>query len=145
MSAPAAHDQGRLSSPGSRARGHCTSRSATARVVDVELHIFEPPRFFEAFLRGREFTRGARHHRPHLRHLPGRLPDERRPRDGGRAAASTCDGPLRALRRLLYCGEWIESHALHVYMLHAPDFLGYQSAVELAQDHRDARASAACG
>jgi sulfhydrogenase subunit alpha len=34
-------------------------------------------------------------------------------------------GPLRALRRLLHCGEWIESHALHVFMLHLPDFLGY--------------------
>jgi sulfhydrogenase subunit alpha len=42
---------------------------------------------------------------------------------------------LRALRRLLYCGEWIESHALHVFMLHAPDFLGYDSVVELAGDH----------
>ena len=29
---------------------------------------------------------------------------------------------LRELRRLLYCGEWIESHTLHIYMLHAPDF-----------------------
>ena len=45
--------------------------------------------------------------------------------------------PIRALRRLLYCGEWIESHALHVYMLHAPDFLGYESAVEMARDHRE--------
>ena len=44
---------------------------------------------------------------------------------------------VRALRRLLYCGEWIESHALHIYLLHAPDFLGYPSAVELARDHRD--------
>jgi sulfhydrogenase subunit alpha len=42
--------------------------------------------------------------------------------------------PIRLLRRLLYCGEWIESHALHVYMLHAPDFLGYAGAVELARD-----------
>jgi sulfhydrogenase subunit alpha len=46
------------------------------------------------------------------------------------------DAPLRALRRLLYCGEWIESHALHVYMLHAPDFLGYESAIAMAGDHR---------
>src|SRR6516164_3669528 len=45
------------------------------------------------------------------------------------------DGQLRALRRLLYCGEWLESHALHVFMLHAPDFLGYASAIELARDH----------
>jgi len=36
------------------------------------------------------------------------------------------------LRRLLYCGEWLQSHALHVHMLHAPDFLGCQDAVELA-------------
>ena len=46
------------------------------------------------------------------------------------------DGPLYDLRRLLYCVELIESHALHVYMLHAPDFLGYQSAIEMAGDHR---------
>ena len=47
--------------------------------------------------------------------------------DGGR--------PLRELRRLLYCGEWIESHVLHVCMLHAPDFLGYESAIHMAKDH----------
>ena len=46
------------------------------------------------------------------------------------------DPAVRALRRLFYCGEWIESHALHIYLLHAPDFLGYPSAVELAADHR---------
>ena len=41
------------------------------------------------------------------------------------------------LRKLLYCGEWIESHALHVYMLHAPDFLGYESAIAMARDHSE--------
>ena len=41
--------------------------------------------------------------------------------------------PLRKLRRLLYCGEWIESHVLHVAFLHAPDFLGYESAFAMAQ------------
>jgi coenzyme F420-reducing hydrogenase alpha subunit len=46
------------------------------------------------------------------------------------------DERVHALRRLFYCGEWIESHALHVYLLHAPDFLGYPSAIELARDHR---------
>lgn len=45
------------------------------------------------------------------------------------------DPQVRALRRLFYCGEWIESHALHIYLLHAPDFLGYPSAIELAADH----------
>lgn len=46
------------------------------------------------------------------------------------------DPQVRELRRLLYWGEWIESHALHVYMLHAPDFLGYDSAISMARDHR---------
>ena len=98
--------------------------------------IYEPPRFFEAFLRGRALHRGPRHHGAHLRHLPGRLPDELDRGDGGRLRRRGRAEPVRALRRLLYCGEWIESHALHVFMLHAPDFLGYESAFEMARDHR---------
>jgi coenzyme F420-reducing hydrogenase alpha subunit len=46
------------------------------------------------------------------------------------------DPQVRALRKLFYWGEWIESHALHVYMLHAPDFLGYESAIAMARDHK---------
>jgi sulfhydrogenase subunit alpha len=46
-------------------------------------------------------------------------------------------GPLRDLRRLIYCGEWIESHTLHVFLLHAPDFLGYQDGFQMAKDHPD--------
>jgi coenzyme F420-reducing hydrogenase alpha subunit len=46
------------------------------------------------------------------------------------------DPAVRSLRRLLYCGEWIESHALHVFLLHLPDFLGYASSLDLARDHR---------
>ena len=53
------------------------------------------------------------------------------------ALGVTVDGPLRDLRRLLYCGEWIESHTLHIYMLHAPDFLGYAGAIDMARDHAD--------
>ena len=60
-------------------------------VEDVELRIYEPPRFFEALPARPRVHRGARHHRADLRHLPGRLPDERLQRDGGRAAASTVD------------------------------------------------------
>jgi coenzyme F420-reducing hydrogenase alpha subunit len=35
----------------------------------------------------------------------------------------------------LYCGEWIESHVLHIFMLHLPDFLGYESVISMAADH----------
>ncbi|HSA82995.1 MAG TPA: Ni/Fe hydrogenase subunit alpha [Geminicoccaceae bacterium] len=105
-------------------------------VADAQLKIFEPPRFFEAFLRGRQF---------------GEAPDITARICGicpiayqmsavhamEDALGIKVEGPLRALRRLIYCGEWIESHGLHVYMLHAPDFLGYQSAIELARGHAD--------
>jgi coenzyme F420-reducing hydrogenase alpha subunit len=42
---------------------------------------------------------------------------------------------IRALRRLLQCGEWIQSHALHVHLLHAPDFLGFESGFTMAATH----------
>jgi coenzyme F420-reducing hydrogenase alpha subunit len=53
------------------------------------------------------------------------------------ACGVTVGGPIADLRRLLYCGEWIESHALHIYLLHAPDFLGYRSGIEMAAERRD--------
>jgi len=49
--------------------------------------------------------------------------------------------PFANWRRLLYCGEWIESHALHIYLLHAPDFLGYEDVIQMAKDHPDGRAA----
>ncbi|HEX6662630.1 MAG TPA: Ni/Fe hydrogenase subunit alpha [Gaiellaceae bacterium] len=102
------------------------------RVSDVKLRIYEPPRFFEAFLRGRGFTEA-----PDITaRICGICPVAYQMSAVG-AMEDICGvevgGQLRALRRLLYCGEWIESHALHVFMLHAPDFLGFDSAVELAR------------
>ncbi len=105
-------------------------------VSRVELRIFEPPRFFEAFLRGRNFTEA-----PDITsRICGICPVAYQMSAVHALEAAlgvTVAGPLRALRRLLYCGEWIESHTLHVFMLHAPDFLGYQDAIRMAQDHPD--------
>jgi coenzyme F420-reducing hydrogenase alpha subunit len=103
------------------------------RVVDVQLKIFEPPRFFEAFLRGRAYSEA-----PDITaRICGICPVAYQ-MSAVHAMEDACgvrvDGPLRALRRLLYCGEWIESHTLHVYMLHAPDFLGYADAIQMARD-----------
>ena len=42
------------------------------------------------------------------------------------------------LRDLLYRGETIQSHALHLFCLAAPDYLDYPSAIALAADHPDA-------
>ena len=114
---------------------------ADGRVEEVKLNIYEPPRFFEAFLRGRAFTEA-----PDITaRICGICPVAYQ-MSACHAMEDACGvevgGQLRALRRLLYCGEWIESHTLHVYMLHLPDFLGYESAIELARDNPDAVAKA---
>jgi len=107
------------------------------KVTKASLSIFEPPRFFEAFLRGRAFSEA-----PDITaRICGICPVAYQMSTVHaieNALGVTVDGPLRALRRLLYCGEWIESHTLHIYMLHAPDFLGYDGAVDMARDHGDA-------
>jgi coenzyme F420-reducing hydrogenase alpha subunit len=110
-------------------------RLAGREVLDVRLRIYEPPRFFEAFLRGRSFTEVA----DITSRICGICPIAYQI-SALRAVEDACgvaidDGPIRDLRRLIYCGEWIESHSLHVYLLHAPDFLGYPGFVEMAGEH----------
>ncbi len=96
-------------------------RIRDGQVQDVQLRIYEPPRFFEAFLRGRRHTEvpdiAAR--------ICGICPVAYQ-MSACLAIEAACGievtEPIADLRRLLYCGEWIESHALHIYLLHAPDF-----------------------
>jgi coenzyme F420-reducing hydrogenase alpha subunit len=100
-------------------------------VTSVKLNIFEPPRFYEAFLRGRKYTEP-----PDITaRICGICPVAYQ--SAATEAIESIGGvtttpEIQAMRRLLYCGEWIESHALHIFMLHAPDFLGYDSVVEMA-------------
>ena len=106
------------------------------RVVEARLDIYEPPRFFEALLRGRRYTEP-----PDITaRICGICPiayQMSAVQAIEDACGATIPGPIRDLRRLIYCGEWIESHALHVYLLHAPDFLGYESGIHMARDHPD--------
>jgi len=107
----------------------------SGRVTDVQLEIYEPPRFFEALLRGRRYTEP-----PDITaRICGICPVAYQMSACAAiedACGVTVDGALADLRRLIYCGEWISSHTLHIYLLHAPDFLGYPGVVELARDHR---------
>lgn len=114
--------------------GALSVRVRNGVIQDVKFRIFEPPRFFEALLQGRmysdapditaricgicpiAYTMGASH----------AMED---------ALGLTVSGPLADLRRMLYCGEWIQSHVLHAYLLHAPDFLGFEDSIQLSKAH----------
>jgi sulfhydrogenase subunit alpha len=106
-------------------------------VGEVALEIFEPPRYFEAMLVGRSFTEA-----PDITSRICGICPVAYQMSACAAMEDACDvvvdERIGALRRLLYCGEWIQSHALHVYLLHAPDFLGCADAVELAERDRAA-------
>ncbi len=104
------------------------------RIEDLKLRIYEPPRLFEKFLEGRDYFEVA----DMVARICGICP----------VAYQMCAVHalesifgvqpghwVRDMRRLFYCGEWIESHALHIHLLAAPDFLGYGSAPQMALDH----------
>ncbi len=101
-------------------------------VTDVQLAIYEPPRFFEALLRGRPLEET-----PDITaRICGICPIayQMTTVHALEAALGIPITPeIRALRRLLYCGEWIESHGVHMHLLHIPIFFGCQSSIELAK------------
>ena len=103
-------------------------------LVKCQLDIVEAPRFFEAMLRGRPYNEAS--------HITSRI--------CGICATGHATASLRAtenalgvepteqtelLRKLLFHGEIIDSHVLHVYMLVAPDFFGLGSVIPLAESH----------
>ena len=106
------------------------------KVDQVKLEIYEPPRFFEAFLRGRGFEEV-----PDITaRICGICPvayqmSSCHALEKAMGVFNDIDPAIRAMRDLLYCGEWIESHVLHIFMLHLPDFLGYESVISMAADH----------
>jgi sulfhydrogenase subunit alpha len=115
--------------------GSLTLKIRDGKVKELHFGIFEPPRFFEAFLRGRDYREVP----DIVARICGICPIAYMM--GASQAMENILGiavpaPIRLLRRLIYCGEWMESHALHVYMLHAPDFLGLEDALELARHDR---------
>jgi len=104
-------------------------------VVTAELSIFEAPRFFERLVVGR--------HPDEVLDIVARICGICPVAYQMTAAEAferlfevVLDPQVRQLRRLLYWGEWLQSHALHIYLLNAPDFMGYDSAIEMARDHR---------
>ena len=106
------------------------------RIEDLKLQIYEPPRLFEKFLQGRHYTEVP----DIVARICGICPVAYQ-MSAVQALESIIhfspDGWIRAMRRLMYCGEWIESHSLHIHLLAAPDYLGYQSAPAMARGFPD--------
>ncbi len=107
-------------------------RTKNGVVTDIELNIYEPPRFFEGFLLGRYYQEV-----PDITaRICGICPVAYQMSSAQaleHAYGVEVTAEVRNLRRLLYCAEYIESHALHIYMLQAPDLLGKDSVMELAE------------
>lgn len=105
-------------------------------VEELQLKIYEPPRFYEAFLRGRDYQEV-----PDITaRICGICPvayqmGSCHALEKAMGVFDQVDPAIRTLRNVLYCGEWIESHILHMFLLHLPDFLGFESAVSMAADH----------
>jgi sulfhydrogenase subunit alpha len=101
-------------------------------ITELRLRIFEPPRFFEKFL--------ERHHYSEIPDMVARICGICPVAYQVTAAQALeqlfgveLDPWARAMRRVFYCGEWIQSHSLHIHLLAAPDFFGCNSAIELAK------------
>ncbi|MDX1965702.1 MAG: Ni/Fe hydrogenase subunit alpha [Planctomycetaceae bacterium] len=112
--------------------GGLTIRLRGRTLEDVQLNIYEPPRLFESLLRGRpledvpDITARICGICPAAYQMSSVHALER-------ALEISVTPTIRRLRRLLYCGEWIESHSLHMHLLQAPDFFALHSGMELAQ------------
>jgi len=114
--------------------GALTVRVKDGEIKDIKFRIVEPPRFFEALLRGRMFTDA-----PDITARICGICPMAYMMGASQAMEDALNvqvtGPLRDLRRLIYCGEWVESHVLHAAMLHAPDFLGLDDALLIAREN----------
>ncbi len=109
---------------------------ADGAIQELKLRIFEPPRLFEKFLEGRHFLEVP----DMVARICGICPVayQMSAVQAIEAILGIVPSPwVAAMRRLFYCGEWIESHSLHIHLLAAPDFLGFANVVELSAVHPD--------
>lgn len=104
------------------------------RITELKLRIYEPPRFFEKFVEG---------HRPDavidmVARICGICPVayQMSAVQAFERLFEVDPGPwVQAMRRVMYCGEWMQSHALHIHLLAAPDFLGFDNAIAMAEHY----------
>ena len=112
-------------------------RIEDGEITDLKLRIFEPPRYFEKFLEGRSY----RDVLDTVARICGICPVayQMSAVQALESIFKTQVSPrTKDMRRVMYCGEWLQSHSLHIHMLAAPDFLGVNSIIEMAKDNDEA-------
>ncbi len=107
------------------------------QIEKLQLRIFEPPRLFEKFLEGHNYSEVP----DMVARICGICPVAYQ-MSAVQAIEQVFGTPdndwIHSMRRAMYCGEWIQSHTLHIHLLAAPDFLGFNNAIEMAQVHPEA-------
>jgi coenzyme F420-reducing hydrogenase alpha subunit len=109
---------------------------SNGQLVELGLSIFEPPRYFEKFLEGRE----AKEVIDIVARICGICPVAYQMSAVNALESLSLQSVtpwVAQMRRVFYCGEWLQSHALHIHLLALPDFLGFDNAIAMAERHPD--------
>ncbi len=103
-------------------------------ITSLQLNVFEPPRFFQGFLVGRKYDEvpGIVSRICGICPVSHQLTSIMAIED---AMGVKVSRQTRDLRKLFALSQYIQSHALHIYLLAAPDFLGYESVLSMVPDH----------
>jgi len=107
---------------------------AQGEIEQLQFKIYEPPRFFEKFLEGRHYSEVP----DIVARICGICPVAYQV-SAVNALESLFEVELtswvKQMRRLLYLGEWLQSHGLHIHLLALPDYFGHNTAIELAGEY----------
>ncbi len=106
------------------------------KIKDVILNIFEPPRFIEGILKGKPYSVI-----PHITSRICGICPVAYQMSGIQAIEHAFNievfPEIENLRKLFYYGEWIQSHGLHVFFLHLPDFYEKSSMFEIVKEDKE--------
>ena len=106
------------------------------KLIDLRLEIYEPPRFFEALLKGKKPDQVV----DIVARICGLCPVAYQITAVNvfeKIFEVEVPDYIKKLRRVIYCGEWVSSHSAHAFFLHMPDFFKKNSFIELARERRE--------
>ncbi|HIH72753.1 MAG: NiFe hydrogenase I, catalytic subunit alpha, partial [Thermococcales archaeon 44_46] len=104
-------------------------------VKEVKLNIIEGPRFFEAITLDKKLEEALAIY-PRVCSFCSAAHKLTAVEAAEKAIGFTPRPEIQDLRELLYMGDTIESHALHLYLLVLPDYLGYSNPLAMVDKYK---------